>query len=350
MINLSKAISRFCRTIGISFQQRKNNTPICLGSLFLTVLALGCGVSIYPWLATAQATFESPTVVVARATPVDELPIATLKTVEETVSAELDAIKKEQEGEVGLFAPDIQRIKDRGKLIVAMVKMDVPPFIQSDSPETPCTKNHLSISIQAAPEKLCGFDVESAVAIATALDVDLEFDRSATTFNGVVDLVYAHQADLAISKLSRTLSRGQKVLYTDPYIIMRQGLLMSRVKLLRQSKYLDPLQVIRGLSGDVGVIQDTSYAKWLPEKFPNARVKEYPQWDDAIAALIDGELVGVYRDELEVKRLVKTRPNVALELQTVALTDTRDALAMITAHDSPHLLAFLNQYLSLIHI
>lgn len=227
---------------------------------------------------------------------------------------------------------------------MAMLQTDIPPFIQADSPETPCTENHLSI--QAGPEKLCGFDVESAVAIARALDVDLEFDRSATTFNGVVDLVYEHKADLAISKLSRTLPRGVKVLYTDPYIIMRQGLLMSRVQLVQQSKNRNPLEVIRGLSGDVGVIQGSSYAKWLPERFPNATLKEYPQWDDAIAALIDGDLVGAYRDELEVKRIVKTRPNVALELQTVALTDTRDALAMITAQDSPHLLAFLNQYIS----
>lgn len=263
--------------------------------------------------------------------PVEEMPWGSIKILPDG---------SETEGPIAL-SPDLQSIKERGYLIVAMYRGDVSPFMQVDSEQTPCTEQHLRI--RAGRRILCGLEVQNAVAIAKALEVDLKFDRTATTFDGVVELVAKHEADIALSKLSRTLPRATKVLYTKPYIIMRQGLLVSRKQLAQQTS--NPTEFIRNLTGKVGVIQGTSYAKWLGEKFPNATLAEFPRWEEAIAALQREEIIGAYRDELEVKKIIKTQPKVALNLQTVALDDTRDALAMITATDSPHLLAFLNQYI-----
>jgi len=46
-----------------------------------------------------------------------------------------------------------------------------------------------------------------------------------------------------------------------------------------------------------------------------------------------------------VKKVALVKPDVALQLQTVALTDTRDAIAIAVPWSSLQLLAFVNQYL-----
>lgn len=224
--------------------------------------------------------------------------------------------------------PDIQRIQDRGKLIVAVLGSDNAPFFMGD---------------MKAPE---GLDIKIAEGLAESLDVDLEFNRSAETFNEVVDQVYQLKADVAISKLSRTLSRAQRVKFSRPYVNMRQGLLVNRVQIAQQTNSgMSPIEAIRNFSGKVGVIEGSSYAGFLKQKFPDATIQAYLTWDDIVSAVIRGDVQAAYRDELEVKKVILKNPDAALRLQTIALTDTKDAIAMAIPWDSDHLQAFINQYL-----
>ena len=101
------------------------------------------------------------------------------------------------------YPPDIKRIIDRKKLIVAVVESNHPPFF----------------TVSSKTGKMCGFDVELAEGIAAGLGVELEFNRDAKTFNELVDIVSRHEADIVISKLSLTLTRSKKVLYSNPYIV-----------------------------------------------------------------------------------------------------------------------------------
>lgn len=226
------------------------------------------------------------------------------------------------------MSPDIQRILDRGTLIVALLGTDNPPFFMGKT------------------NALEGLDIKIAQGLADALGVDLEFNRSANTFNEVVDKVYQLEADLAISKLSRTLSRARRVRFSRPYVTMRQGLLANRLQLAAQKNQGSQLiETIRNFSGNVGVIEGSSYVGFLTQKFPEATIKEYPTWDDIVEAVINGDIQAAYRDELEVKKVVLKNPDAALRLQTIALTDTQDQIAMAMPWDSQHLQAFVNQYL-----
>jgi polar amino acid transport system substrate-binding protein len=223
---------------------------------------------------------------------------------------------------------DIQRIKNRGKLVVAILGNDNPPFFMVASDGT-----------------LEGLDVKIAQGIAEALEVDVEFNRSATTFNEVVDEVYNLNADIAISKLSRTLKRGTKVRFSIPYIRMHQGLLVNRLQLAEQSQGRSVIETIRDLQGKVGVIEGSSYVGFLQQKFPKATIEGYPTWEDIVAAVSQGDILAGYRDELEVKKIVLGKPDAALKLQTIALTDTEDPIAMAFPWDSTHFIAFVDQYL-----
>lgn len=227
-----------------------------------------------------------------------------------------------------VMPPDIERILTRGKLVVAVLGSDNSPFF-----------------MKMADGELGGLDIQLAQAIAEQLGVGLELNRSATTFNDVVDTVYELDADMAISKISRTMKRGLRVRFSQPYLKMRQGLLINRLQLAQQAKRSNVTETIRNLVGDVGVIKGSSYVGFLKQKFPQATIVEMPSWTEIVDAVQQGKILAGYRDELEIKKVVLTKPDAALQLQTVALTDTQDALAIVLPWDSTHLLAFTNQYL-----
>lgn len=244
------------------------------------------------------------------------------------VSTERDEAVEDEE--ISLMPPDIQAILDRGKLVVAVLGSSNAPFFMDMD--------------QGIPG---GIDIQLAQAIAEQLGVDLELNRSADTFNDVVETVYNREADMAISKISRTMKRAIRVRFTQPYLTMRQGLLINRLLLAQQtnSDNVRVIETIRELTGEVGVIKGSSYVGFLKQKFPKATIVEMEAWEDIVAAVSAGEILAGYRDELEIKKVIKTRPDAALQLKTALLTDTQDALSMVLPWDSPHLLAFANQYL-----
>jgi len=59
-----------------------------------------------------------------------------------------------------------------------------------------------------------------------------------------------------------------------------------------------------------------------------------------------GDVVGAYRDEFEIRRILKADPSLALTLRTVTLKDLDDTLGIAIGTRSPSLLAFVNQFLA----
>jgi len=159
------------------------------------------------------------------------------------------------------YPPDIQKIIDRNKIVVAMYENDQPPFFKVNG-----------------DGQLNGFDIELARDIAKELGVEVEFNRSAKTFNQTVDMVVNKEADIVISKLSRTLVRSKRVLFTKPYITLRKGLLANRLRLAQATREIETTEFIKNLTGDIGVVSGSSYVGYAKQMFPKANIKEYPNW------------------------------------------------------------------------
>lgn len=228
-----------------------------------------------------------------------------------------------------VLAPDVQRILDRGKLIVAMYHKDTFPFYMRDN-----------------DGKLTGFDVGLIRGFAERLGVTIKFNRDAENFEEVVNIVARHEADVAVSKLSRTFKRAKRIRFTTPTIVLREALLINRLTLAKQArKHRTTAEAIRKLTGPVGVIKNSSYEGFARERFTRAKVMGYPSWQEVINALIHGKVMVAYRDEVEIKKIVQHRPEIALHFKSVVLKDTRDPKGMAVAWDSTHLLALLNHYL-----
>lgn len=225
---------------------------------------------------------------------------------------------------------DLAAILERRKIVVAMTTDDQRPFFMAGPDGT-----------------LTGLDADMAAEIAGELGVKLEINRSAKSFNDTVDLVARGEADVAISKLSCTLSRGKKVIFTRPYLVLRKALLVNRMAASRLRGKRRLPDFIQQLRGRIGVIGGSSYVGFAQQMFSGAKVIEYASWDEVVAAVKKGEVLAAFRDELEVKKVILLDPKARLTLHAVVFKDSRDPIAMAVHDESPHLLAWLNQYLSL---
>jgi polar amino acid transport system substrate-binding protein len=227
-----------------------------------------------------------------------------------------------------LLAPEFARIVSRGELVVAVLGVDQPPFFEQ----------HEGV--------LSGIDIDIAKELAAKLGVKVSFNRGANTFDAVVDLLASGQADLAVSKLSRTLSRAEIISFSTPYIRLHRALLLNRVKFAQFARGRAVPDVVRTYDGTIGVVMNSSYSAYVQTNFPRARVTSYPSWDALLKGLDAGEVTAAYRDEFEVKHVLKRDPTASLRLRVVTLEDLDDTIAIGVNVSAPALLAFVNQFLA----
>ena len=228
------------------------------------------------------------------------------------------------------LTPDMLRIKNRGKLIVAMYYQDRPPWFYLDK-----------------QGQLAGIDVDMAHDIARVLGVDVEFDRAARSFNEVVDRVANGNADMAISKLSVTLVRAQRIRYTQPYIVFNQALLVNRLKLAavqNANPGKTALELILNTTDKIGVAKGTSYEEFARDIFSKAQIAAVPE-EDLFAATVRGEALAALYDANEINMFMKENPELSITAKVIVLKDRIDPIAIAVAPQDQQLLAWLNHYL-----
>lgn len=221
--------------------------------------------------------------------------------------------------------PDLMGIEQRGKLIVAMTSFDNAPFYSVKD-------GHLE-----------GIDVDLSEDIADALGVELEFDRTAETFNDVVAKVKNGEADIAISKISRTNSRALVVAFSNPYVRLKNALMFNRLNLAQKSQGQDLGEYVRNFDGNLGVIEKSSFANFAKLRFPNANIVAFKTWAEVVEATIAGDVDAAYRDEFEVRRIAEDQPETSISLRAVTIADARDSIAVAVPWNSTRLLAIVNQ-------
>jgi len=95
----------------------------------------------------------------------------------------------------------------------------------------------------------------------------------------------------------------------------------------------------------LGVIANSSYHNFALLNFPNAELKLFNNWGEAVDALFNGEVLAVYRDEGEILIVNNTRKDATLLMKPVFISDQRDSIAMAVSMDAPLLQEWLNIFL-----
>lgn len=222
------------------------------------------------------------------------------------------------------LAPDIAAIKKKNVLIVSMTKKDVPPFFSGDV------------------DNIRGLDVEIARRIGVLLGVPVEFRRDAESFAEVVEQVRDGRADLAVSKLSITGPRLLTVQFSEPYIKLKQAMIINRLWLSQNSQGKEVYEVLRGFNGKISFIRNSSYDTFARANFPRAIYTPEDSWDTIIKNVTNGQIAAAYRDEFEVKKISFEKPEAAITTKTVTISDSIDNIAVAVNNNSIQLLSVVN--------
>ncbi|MEM5299321.1 ABC transporter substrate-binding protein [Burkholderia sp. JPY481] len=303
----------------LSNDVRGSRTALKLGAVWRGIGASLAGAALAVAAGTAAATPASPSA------PVVANAIAAPAPASVPVTTSTGLV---QMPDGRLLAPEFARIIGRGELVVAVLSVDQPPFFEERN------------------SKLEGLDIDLAREMASKLHVKVRFNRDAHTFDDVVSLLARGQADIAVSKLSRTLTRATVIAFSSPYLRLNRALLLNRVKFAQLAHGRSVPEVVRSFDSTIGVVANSSYAGYVVNNFPHAQVRSYPTWDDVLKALNAGEITAAYRDEFEVKRVLKVDPTASLRLRVVTLQDLEDTLAIGVNVNDPALLSFVNQFLA----
>jgi ABC-type amino acid transport substrate-binding protein len=202
-----------------------------------------------------------------------------------------------------------------------------------------------SFHVRGADGVLLGPEIEMAQQIGRALGVKVEFVDNAESFDAVVDLVAGGQADIGISKLSQTYNRLKRVRFSEPYVTLRHALLFNRVAIARDAGSRPPAAVLQKYKGRLGVIAGSAYVEFAHRNFPDATVMEERNWEAAIESLLAGKLDALYRDEFEIRRVLKTKPALNVRLGSAVITDQNALLSIAICDSCSKLQEFINYHI-----
>jgi ABC-type amino acid transport substrate-binding protein len=219
---------------------------------------------------------------------------------------------------------DIAAIKKANVLVVAMTKKDVPPFFSGEG------------------DDIKGLDVEIARRIGVLLGVPVQFRRDAESFAEVVEQVRDGRADLAVSKLSVTGPRLQVVKFSEPYVRLRQSLVINRLWLSQNSQGREVYQVIRNFNGKISFIRNSSYDTFARINFPNAVFLPEDKWDVIIDRVTRGDIAAAYRDEFEIKKIAFEKPDAAITTKSITISDSVDNISVAVNYKSTQLLSIVD--------
>ena len=199
----------------------------------------------------------------------------------------------------------IDAIQQRGVLKVGLPPFNTPPAYYFD-PST---------------NELEGYDVDLARGLATKLGVEVEFDRTSTSFNDLVKRVGADDFDLAIGKLGLTYKRLYDA-FAVQYLSFRHAFLANREFVASLGVDPDDPQFENALKNStmrIGFISNSTWETEAAYHFPNAELIGYPNWKEAQEALFTIDPVTnepfvdvIYRDATEIKPIVYKEPPLSL--------------------------------------
>jgi len=224
---------------------------------------------------------------------------------------------------------DLQSIVDAKVLRVAVTRFDLPSF-----------------HVRGPDGTLLGPEIEMAQQLGRALGVKVEFVDTAESFDSVVDYVALGHADIGVSKLSQTYNRLKRVRFSDPYVTLRHALLFNRVAIARAAGGRPPAAVLQKYRGRLGVIAGSAYVDFAHRNFPDATVVEARNWDAAIESLLSAQVDAVYRDEFEIRRVLKNKPALNVQLGSAVIVDQNALLSIAICDSCAKLQEFVNYHIA----
>ena len=222
----------------------------------------------------------------------------------------------------GISANDfVDAIQERGYLKVGLPPYNTPPAYYLDENS----------------DELQGYDVDLARTLASKLGVDIQFDRSSTSFNNLVERVGIGDFDIAIGKLGLTYNRLFDA-FPIQYLSFRHAFLANREFVASLGVEPDDPrfgEILKNSTIRIGSIKNSTWETEAKANFPNATFVGYKNWPAAKKALFqkDSVIDAIYRDTTEIKPIVYLQPDLSLEYVPILFDELIDRKSIYLSQD-----------------
>ncbi len=246
--------------------------------------------------------------------------------------------KPDFQSEKGRVYGDINDIIRRGEIVICSVSNTSNPLFLMKKKGSE-NKKELD---------LVGADIELAKKIAKGLGVRLVFRLCYKNYEDVINAIANGEGDVGVAKLSYTIQRSRKVMYTEPYVIAKKILLINR-QVAESNREKNINDVINNKKCKIGVEKDVSYVEFVKHLFPESQILEFEDWEKQIVEkLKNKEIVATLRDDLRIiVLLMNAHPNLYLKFMPIILKGENDYISGIVNYKSLELLNWINKFLEL---
>ena len=225
-------------------------------------------------------------------------------------------------------AGEIERIMEKGEIVVSLNK-GYPPFSIVDN------------------DKIQGLDVDLAKLIADYLGVKVRFIMP-RLYKDQIPKLLAGESDIIIAAMTRTVERGLKVNFTDPYFEVSQAALVDSDMVMPGANSYFDLVDIPGIR--IGVKADTTIERFARELFQAGAIKTYPDHPQAVDALLKGQVDATVHDSPYVQVWSRTHPDLAGRIKPLLAPVTREYYGFAIRKGDPAFLNWLNLFITQVKI
>ena len=220
----------------------------------------------------------------------------------------------------------VEAIKQRGVINVAVYSGNLPPFIMYH-------KNG-----QAS-----GYDIDIAKHLANQLGVKLKLIKGNYT-DELLNLVYETKADIALSDITRTLGRAERVAFSQAYLTTNLALAVNRVSFPHPYTATELQKLLDRPKRRVGLLKRSFLSPIIRQWFKWAKLVEFNSPKQMYQALVDKKVDALLIEQANFNYLMYHDTSIALDLKAVPLNyKVQTAIAM--AYDKPALRQWINLFL-----
>ncbi len=208
---------------------------------------------------------------------------------------------------------EIIRIKQRGKLIVAMRPDSGPPLCSI-----------------GADGKLHGIEMEIASRLAKKLEVELEINATAITPEDALELVRNREVDIAVANLSRTANRTLTTPFGIPYLGSHATFLARNSLVSDDNGYIDKSIVLGKLNREgvkIGVQKGAYHEELLATIVPLATaVAIRGEWELVEKAFYNDEVDALIMEDLRALIMFRQSPQLTVSNTLFILEDREEEI------------------------
>jgi ABC-type amino acid transport substrate-binding protein len=193
---------------------------------------------------------------------------------------------------------------------------------------------------------MSGVDLRIARGIARRLGVEPHFVRTAKTTDALVRQAAVGDVDIAISFVSRTLTRAMQVRFSRPYITEQIGFALNRRVAMQAGvdcpKSPDDLVPLTKHDWKIGAQRGTIFQTALEDKGLKESTSLFDSLQDMLAAVQSGTHLGGLAGEVALRYALNEQPGLRIKIKLCLIGEQKDHIAIAIRPDAPNLKDFID--------